>query len=376
MKFKFDQIAINSTAKKKPVPEDAAHYIGLEHLEPGTFEIANWGSDVAPVGEKLLMKKGDVLFGRRRAYQRKVGIAPFDGIFSAHGMVLRPKTEVVDARYFPFFISSDQFMNEAVRISVGSLSPTINWSTLKNCEFDLPPLDEQRKLADLLWAANDLKEKYKKAIAASDEMLKAKFREMFDLGRCVARPLWKCCGSPDDIKCGPFGTQLGYSEYCNDGVAVWEIPQVNSGCKEYPTRFVSVEKARQLKSYSVESGDLVMSRKGDVGKCALFPTWYEPGIIHSDVVRVRVDRSQLDPLFMLHQFHLNDAVRKQILDVSNGSIMKGINVGKLKEINVFVPPLALQQQFVEIARKADETKAALQKSIADVDNIIKGLING
>ena len=152
--------------------------------------------------------------------------------------------------------------------------------------------------------------------------------------------------------------------------------RVNSGCKEYPTRFVSVEKARQLKSYSVESGDLVMSRKGDVGKCALFPTWYEPGIIHSDVVRVRVDRSQLDPLFMLHQFHLNDAVRKQILDVSNGSIMKGINVGKLKEINVFVPPLALQQQFVEIARKADETKAALKKSIADVDNIIKGLING
>ena len=142
MRFKFDQIAINSTAKKKPVPEDAAHYIGLEHLIPGTFDIAEWGSEVAPVGEKLLMKKGDVLFGRRRAYQRKVGIAPFDGIFSAHGMVLRPRSEAVDEKYFPFFISSDQFMKEAVRISVGSLSPTINWGTLKNCEFDLPPLDE------------------------------------------------------------------------------------------------------------------------------------------------------------------------------------------------------------------------------------------
>ena len=118
MKFKFDQIAINSTAKKKPEPEDAANYIGLEHLTPGTFEISEWGSSVAPVGEKLLMKKGDVLFGRRRAYQRKVGIAPFDGIFSAHGMVLRPRTEVVDESYFPFFISSDQFMNEADRKSV------------------------------------------------------------------------------------------------------------------------------------------------------------------------------------------------------------------------------------------------------------------
>ena len=82
MKFKFDQIAINSTAKKKPEPKDAANYVGLEHLTPGTFEISEWGSSVPPVGEKLLMKKGDVLFGRRRAYQRKVGIAPFDGIFS------------------------------------------------------------------------------------------------------------------------------------------------------------------------------------------------------------------------------------------------------------------------------------------------------
>ena len=176
---KFEAIAINSVAKKKPTAEDAAHYIGLEHIDPGCFVVSRWGGDVAPIGDKLLMKKGDVLFGRRRAYQRKVAIAPFDGIFSAHGMVLRPKTDVVDEKFFPFFIASDQFMNEAIRISVGGLSPTINWGTLKNCEFDLPPMDEQKKLAELLWAANDLKESYKKAITATDEMLKAKFREMF-----------------------------------------------------------------------------------------------------------------------------------------------------------------------------------------------------
>jgi len=121
MKVKFDNIAFNSVAKKKPVPEDATHYIGLEHIDSGSFEITRWGSEVAPIGDKLLMKKGDVLFGRRRADQRKVAIAPFDGIFSAHGMVLRPKTDVVDPGYFPFFIASDLFMNEAVRISVGGL---------------------------------------------------------------------------------------------------------------------------------------------------------------------------------------------------------------------------------------------------------------
>ena len=86
-RVKFEAIAINSVAKKKPTAEDAAHYIGLEHIDPGCFVVSRWGGDVAPIGDKLLMKKGDVLFGRRRAYQRKVAIAPFDGIFSARRMV-------------------------------------------------------------------------------------------------------------------------------------------------------------------------------------------------------------------------------------------------------------------------------------------------
>ena len=77
------------------------------------------------------MKKGDVLFGKRRAYQKKVAISPIDGVFSAHGMVLRPKEDVICKEFLPFFISSDYFLNEAIRISVGGLSPTINWKDIK-----------------------------------------------------------------------------------------------------------------------------------------------------------------------------------------------------------------------------------------------------
>lgn len=133
------------------------------------------GSDVTPTGEKLVMHKGDILFGKRRAYQRKVGIAPFDGIFSAHGMVLRPKENVIDKGYFPFFISSDQFMERAVRISVGGLSPTINWKDLKEQVFDIPNIEEQRNLAERLWSAYRLKESYKHLLVATDEMVKSKY---------------------------------------------------------------------------------------------------------------------------------------------------------------------------------------------------------
>ncbi len=177
MIYKFDKIAINIKAKKKPVEEDKFHYIGLEHIDSGTFEITRWGAEVAPVGEKLIMQKGDVLFGKRRAYLRKVAIAPFDGIFSAHGMVLRPNESVVCKEYFPFFISSNQFMETAIRISVGGLSPTINWSDLREQEFDLPSIEEQRILADKLWAAYRLKEGYKKLLSATDEMVKSLLTE-------------------------------------------------------------------------------------------------------------------------------------------------------------------------------------------------------
>ena len=181
MEYKFEHIATNSTAKKLPEESDREHYIGLEHLDTNCFTISRWGSDITPVGEKLLMKKGDVLFGKRRAYQRKVGIAPFDGIFSAHGMVLRPKEDVIDKDFFPFFINSDQFMERAIRISVGGLSPTINWKDLKEQVFELPSLEEQKVLASKLWAAYNLKESYKTLLAKTDEMVKSRFFELIIL---------------------------------------------------------------------------------------------------------------------------------------------------------------------------------------------------
>ncbi|MCR4819201.1 MAG: restriction endonuclease subunit S [Fretibacterium sp.] len=186
-KYRFDEIAINSVEKKKPVEEDRFTYIGLEHLDSGSLKVTRYGADVAPVGEKLIMRAGDVLFGKRRAYQKKVAIAPFDGIFSAHGMVLRPRENVIDRDFFPLFISSDYFLDAAIKISVGSLSPTINWRDLRELEFNLPPMDEQRKLARVLWAVNDTIEAYKKLIAATDELVKAQFVEMF--GDPITNPM-------------------------------------------------------------------------------------------------------------------------------------------------------------------------------------------
>ena len=154
--------------------KDGYPTVGLEHLTPEEITLTSWDEGSDNTFTKMF-RKGDVLFGRRRAYLKKAAVAPFDGIFSAHGMVLRPQEKVVDRKFFPLFISSDYFLDAAIKISVGSLSPTINWRDLKDLEFELPDLDTQKELAEVLWAINDTIESYKKLISVTDELVKSQF---------------------------------------------------------------------------------------------------------------------------------------------------------------------------------------------------------
>src|SRR5690606_34956591 len=95
------------------------------------------------------------------------------GICSAHAMVVRPRSDKVLPEFLPFLIMSDRFMNRAVEISVGSLSPTINWTTLKLEEFDLPSLDQQRRIAEILWAVDAVNEAWLKAQRKEEEAVRA-----------------------------------------------------------------------------------------------------------------------------------------------------------------------------------------------------------
>jgi len=157
---RFEDFVENVREQVMPTPEDSKDYVGLEHLDSGSLHIRRWGTEIHLKGTKFRMKKGDLLFARRNAYLRRIAIAPHDGLFSAHGMVFRPKTDVVSPDFLPFFLSSDMFLDRAIKISVGSLSPTINWGTLRHEQFSLPSLSEQKRFSDLLWVVEEAQEKY------------------------------------------------------------------------------------------------------------------------------------------------------------------------------------------------------------------------
>ena len=260
--------------------------------------------------------------------------------------------------------------------SAGSLSPRVKWEHLKDYEFNLPDYEEQESLANKLWSALKLKESYHSLLFATDEMVKSRFIEMFEatVHAYEEVPIIALCHSEDDIKCGPFGTQLKQSEYQEYGVAVWGIPQINSEFTISPDTFVTTEKAKRLEQFSLIAGDIAMSRKGNVGQCALYPEHFENGIIASDVVRIRVNKDLIEPQFLVYQLHNSHKVRKQILDVSDGSIMAGINVTKLKRIQVYSPPMDMQNQFVNVVKQADKSKFELKQAIEKIDKVMRALL--
>ena len=250
---------------------------------------------------------------------------------------------------------------------------------LKEVDIRLPNKHEQQNVVGVLDQLTGLISLRKQQLAKLDELVKARFVEMFgDLADPYCKfkkcTLAETCLDADDIKCGPFGTQLSKDEYQNEGIAVWEIPQINNGFTSKPTHFLTIEKAEQLKAYSIEPGDIAMSRKGNVGKCRVFPDYYEPGIIHSDVLRIRVDSKRVIPCFMMYQLHFSRAVQYQIETVSSGAIMAGINVTKLKQIEVYVPEYELQQRFSGFVGKVDRQKLTIQQSLDKLEVLRKSLM--
>ena len=283
------------------------------------------------------------------------------------------KIEPVYLYYLLMHKDWDTGTNKAV------MGKTLNKASLSQMTVNIHGYSEQLEIIKALDVASSIIAARKQQLTELDNLIKARFVEMFG---DLANPscLWEtikladACTSADDIKCGPFGTQLGKGEYVDSGVAVWEIPQINAAFKACPTHFITEEKATQLKAYSLVPGDIAMSRKGNVGRCAIFPDEYVDGIIHSDVLRIRVNEQKVNPVFMMYQLHFSSAVINQIEMVSSGAIMAGVNVTKLKQIYVHIPPKKLQDQFASFVKQTDKSKVAVQKALDEAQLLFDSLM--
>ena len=366
-RYKFDQIAHYLNEKRMPTEADRETYIGLEHLDSGSLTVTRWGSDVDIKGQKLVMHKGDILFGRRNTYLKRAAIAPHDGLFSAHGMIWRPKEDVVDAGFFPFFVSSDYFMDEAIRISVGSLSPTINWRDLKELEFDLPDIETQRKLSTLLWAMERAKTAYKNLIAKTDELVKSQFVEMF--GTFPANEHgWPVGTIRDGVNDVRYGSSRKAAEGNNGQYPYLRMNNITYGGELDLTDVKTIDiPDDELDKCSVRRGDVLFNRTNSrelVGKTCVYNR-DELMVLAGFVVRVRVN-DRLLPEF-LSAFMNADFTKTLLLSMCKAAIgQANINATEFQNIGIYFPPIVHQQEFVQMKAQADKSKYVARQATSNL----------
>jgi len=183
IKVRFKDFVQNITDRiDKPSESGLKYYVGLEHLDTDNIRIKRYGSPEEVNATKFIAKKGDIIFGKRRAYLRKVAITENDAVVSAHSMVLRPKGELIYKDFLPCLLQSSLFWKAAHSISEGSLSPTIKWKTLSKQEFLIPPIEEQKRIAEILWSIENTLEKTEKLIEINKKLKKGLLNELLTKG--------------------------------------------------------------------------------------------------------------------------------------------------------------------------------------------------
>lgn len=367
--WRFDQMAINVNVRiDNPSESGMEHYIGLEHLDSDSLKIRRWGTPDDVEATKLMFKKGDIIFGRRRAYQRKLGVAEFDGICSAHAMVLRAKPDVVLPEFLPFFMQSDLFMNRAVEISVGSLSPTINWKTMAVQEFALPPISRQGELIEALRAMEKTLEAQATAAeigrttraALVEEVLASNFEPE------LAKPL------------GTYLTDLSYgsssrSAYEELGYPILRIPNVLRGRVDYSDLQRIQLNDVEYERLALRKGDVLLVRTNGnpqyVGRSVVIDHLHEQTVYASYLIRIRCDESTLRPAFLAE--YLNAPSTRQRLrgEVKSSAGNYNINIAGIKKQPICAPnvtdqdSLLIQLKDLDCAIEALESRFAASKSI-------------
>lgn len=346
------------TKSKQDVP-----IVGLEHLIPDEIRFDAYDINTDNTFSKRFVK-GQVLFGRRRAYQRKAAIAEFDGICSGDITVIEAIEGKMVSELLPFIIQTPVFFDYANRGSAGSLSPRVKWEHLVDYEFELPSLEEQKVLADKLWAAYRLKEAYKKLLVATDEMVKSQFIEMF--GNPVTNTKgWKTAKIKD------VAPEMPSKEQLSGKIWLLNLDMIESNTGRIIEKvYEDVENALSVQSF--DEGNVLFSKLRPYLNKVVIPD--EPGMATTELVPLRPEPSKLHKVFLSHLLRGNQFVN-YANDIAGGTKMPRMPLTELRNFDCILPPMDKQLEFVFIAEQADKSKFELRKSIDAIDKVIKSLIN-
>lgn len=340
--------------------------VGLEHFIPEEITLTTWDEGAENTFTKMF-RKGDVLFGRRRAYLKKAAVAPFDGICSGDITVIEADPDKILPELLPFIIQNDDLFDFAVGKSAGSLSPRVKWEHLKNYELELPDMDKQKELAELLWAIDDTKKSYQKLIAATDELVKSQFIEMFGYKNDDMKTIDDVANICRGASPRPIAKYVTDDENGINWIKIGDVAEEDI----YITH--TAEKITEdgaKKSRAVEPGDFILSNSMSFGRPYIVGI---QGCVHDGWLIISDYQDYLDPLFFYYELR-SDLVQRQFDGSANGSCVKNLNSDLVKKVKIHIPSMDKQKEFIEFAEQSDKSKFEMEQALSELTATYKRII--
>jgi type I restriction enzyme M protein len=355
-RVRFGNIVENYNQTGKGLGAAPSRYIGLEHIEPGTLVVKSYGDTSAGTTFTRTCKPGQVLFGKRRAYQRKVAVASFEALVSGDIYVLEPKSPNLAPGLLPFICMSDRFFEHAVGTSAGSLSPRTNWSSLANYEFDLPPLEQQLRIVAVmqsLISAQSGVQKTRATLTRNTEVqIISKIREgLFSKPTKTSRNFGTIPHDWTECKLGDICTQITDGEHATPprtktGVYLLSARNIQNGRLQLEdVDYVSLETYKSLsKRIAPKAGDVLISCSGSIGRVCRIPEGNDFALVRS-VAILKPNYHFVNSTFLekcLQTPFLQNQIRASISQLAQGNLFQGA----IRQLVIPMPPLAEQEMIV------------------------------
>lgn len=361
-------VAAVSKEKVDPSNGSVERYIAGEHMDTDDLKIHRWGDavddDLGPAFHRRF-HPGQVLYGSRRTYLRKVAVADFDGVCANTTFVIESKDrDILLQEFLPFIMAAEPFHAFAVAESRGSVNPYVNWSDIARYGFDLPPLDEQKRIADLLWA---LERHRLELLGAAGHLRQLELKAIAE----AIRPEWPL-QRVDELG----DVQLGQQRHPKfaDGPKMRSYLRVaNVGDNEL--RLDDVARmdfsSRGAEKFRLEIGDILLNEGQSlelVGRCAMFQGEINDCYIQKTLLRFR-SGPRLSSDFALAWFRYCFHAGKFATLAKRTTSMAHLTAVRFAAMPMPCPPRDEQEAIVRKAAMIASGLGALKQEITQVQRL-------
>ena len=373
---RFGDVVRNvDVAERNPLGKGLERYVGLEHLDPESLHVRRWGLIEEGTSFTRRFGKGQVLFGKRRAYQRKAAVAEWDGICSGDILVFEAKAEELLPDLLPFIVQSDGFFEHALGTSAGSLSPRTRWRDLERYEFALPPKHEQRRIAEILWTADEATQKAM-AVQAQVQTARQGLIRSFVGHFLSCHALSSLDSIIDSTRPVTYGI-LKPGLHFEGGIPVIKVKDYPDGVVEHTDLlFTDPAIERGYRRSRLRKGDLLLSIRGTIGRVAEVPSHLEGANITQDTARLSIapEHNALYVRALLESEYIQSQIRSAV----TGLAVQGINIGEVRKLKLPVPSRAEQDtlacQVDALARAQESVSIHLQTTMTLRRRLLDSLV--